>query len=136
MRTAGVFVLLILLFAYPLHAQAIDPSYAPGTPFYNQLQHDKVLASISERVAEKLLVQKVEPIWKHLPMEARVTGTVVVAFELGKSGEVWHPMVISGPRFLQKPVLDAVRKYKYNPYRINGEPVVVATKVSVTTTNF
>jgi protein TonB len=59
-------------------------------------------------------------------------GTVIVAFELAKSGEIQHATVMSGPKELQKPVLKAVENYKYNPYLINGTPSAVATSVSVT----
>jgi protein TonB len=68
-------------------------------------------------------------------MGPRTWGTVVVGIEIDKNGKVLHPVLISGPKPLQKAVLGAVRKYKYNPYLLNGEPTVVATTVSVTTYN-
>ena len=64
-------------------------------------------------------------------MAARVTGTVVVAIEIDRNGDVLHPKVVTGPRMLQKAVLDAVRKYKYKPYLLNGKPIEVETTVSV-----
>ena len=54
-------------------------------------------------------------------MPPRITGTVVVAFTLDKDGNVRQPTVISGPALLRKPVLDAVRNYKYKPYIQNGK---------------
>lgn len=92
--------------------------------------------SISEMVTEKLLITRVEPIWKNLPMEGRVSGTIVVQFELGKHGEVLCPRIISGPQALQQPVLDAVLKYKYKPYLLNGEAVVVSTTASIPISNY
>jgi protein TonB len=65
-------------------------------------------------------------------MAARVTATVVLAIVIDKNGDVLHPKVISGPAMLRKPVLDAVRKYKYKPYLLNGKAVEVETTVSVT----
>ena len=64
-------------------------------------------------------------------MAARISATVVVDFRLGKHGDVLHPTLISGPAMLRKPVLDAVRKYKYKPYILNGKAVDVETTVSV-----
>jgi protein TonB len=90
---------------------------------------------VSEAVAKSLLIQKVEPIFKNPPMAARVFATVVVHFELGKLGEVLCPRIISGPKLLQQPVLDAVRKYKFKPYLLNGEATVVGTTISVTVSN-
>lgn len=69
-------------------------------------------------------------------MEARVTGTVVIHFSLGRNGEVLCPKVISGPKMLQQPVLEAVRKYKYKPYLLDGEAIIVSTKISVITSNY
>ncbi len=62
-------------------------------------------------------------------MEAH--GTTVLIIKIGKNGNVLFAKVISGPAMLRKPVLDAVRKYKYNPYLLNGKPVDVETSVSV-----
>ena len=68
-------------------------------------------------------------------MEAHVTGTVVIALEISKTGNVLHAQVVSGPAILRKPVLDAVRNYKYKPYLLNGNAVEFQTSVSITTTN-
>jgi TonB family protein len=88
---------------------------------------------ISSGVAEKLLIHKVEPdACPHIAMAARVIGTVVVAFEIDENGDVLHPHVVTGPKMLQKAVLDAVRKYKYKPYLLNGKAIEVETTVSVT----
>jgi protein TonB len=106
------------------------------TPDCKKIEFEGRYISISQGVAEKLLITKVEPVWKHLPMEASVSGTVVVKFQLGKHGEVLCPMIVSGPLLLKQPVLDAVRKYKYKPYLLNGEAVLVSTAVSITASNY
>jgi len=87
---------------------------------------------MSPEVAEKFLIHKVEIICPRIPMAARVTATVVVTIVIDKNGDVLHPKVISGPAMLRKPVLDAVRKYKYKPYLLNGKAVEVETTVRVT----
>lgn len=65
-------------------------------------------------------------------MAARVTATVVLDITIGRTGDVRFAKVISGPAMLLKPVLDAVRKYKYKPYLLNGKALEVETTVSVT----
>ena len=65
-------------------------------------------------------------------MAARTKATVVLGIEIDKNGDVPFAKVISGPTMLRKPVLDAVRKYKYKPYLLNGKAVEVETTVSVT----
>ena len=47
-----------------------------------------------------------------------------------------YSKVISGPAMLRKPILDAVRKYQYKPYLLNGKAVEVETTVSVTVDNY
>jgi protein TonB len=124
MKTAFCIVLLSAILAPCLHAQTQTPHAATPQPCEIQ---------ISAGVAEKLLIHKVEPdACPHIAMAARVIGTVVVAYVIDKNGDVLHTKVVSGPRMLQKAVLDAVRKYKYKPYLLNGKAVEVETTVSVT----
>jgi protein TonB len=92
--------------------------------------------SVSQAVAEKLLIHRVDPVWKHHGMDARASGTVVLKITIGTKGHVLSSQVISGPRILQQPVIDAVRQWEYKPYLVNGKPVEFSTKVSVTTSNY
>lgn len=68
-------------------------------------------------------------------MESRVKGTVVLYVDISNKGDVVFVGVISGPKLLTQPVLNAVRKYKYQPYKLNGKPIEVETTVSVTCQN-
>ena len=86
---------------------------------------------IDAEVAEKLLVHKVEPVCKQVVMGARVTGTVVVDIEISTQGEVLHSTIISGPKLLRKPALEAVRQFKYKPYTLSGMPIQAETTVPI-----
>jgi protein TonB len=86
---------------------------------------------ISPEQAEKLLIHKADPVGKCKGMPARVTATVVIGIQISVLGEVLHPIIISGPRMMRQPALDAVRQYKYKPYVFNGKPVKADTTVSV-----
>jgi protein TonB len=116
-------VLLVATLAPALPAQTQGNSAT--TPSTRSLR-------ISAKEAEKLLVHKADIICPRIPMAARIKATVIVAFVIDKNGYVLRPKVVSGPAMLRKPVLDAVRKYKYKPYLLNGEAVAVGTTVSVT----
>jgi len=109
-----------------LSALALPQSY--GKPD----AHVPYEIEVTPSVAEKLLIHKEEVQSPHYPMQARVMGTVVIAVEIGKEGTVLYAKVISGPKMLRQPILDAVRKYRYKPYLFNGKPAVFDTKVSVT----
>lgn len=134
MKTAPCFALFSAILASGLCAQTQAPPAATPPPHHIR---------ISAKVAEKMLIHKAEIICPRIPMAAHVIGTVVVAIVIDKNGDVLHPKIISGPAMLQKPVLDAVRKYKYKPYLMaldnsftsfppHGKAVEVETTVSVT----
>lgn len=127
MRAIASFALLAAVLASRLVAQP-KPALANSPVPYE--------IKISSGVAEKLLIHKVEQdACPHVAVAAHVTGTVVVGFSIDRNGNVRYPQIISGPRMLQKPVLDAVRKYKYKPYLLNGRAVEVETTVAVTIDN-
>jgi protein TonB len=61
----------------------------------------------------------------------KVTGTVVIAISIDKTGKVSHPRTLSGPKMLRPLALAAARKYRYKPYLLNNIPVEVETVVSI-----
>jgi hypothetical protein len=137
MKAATTIVLLSAFLAPGLLAQAPNLSEDEIRAFNKQLRCDNVYVFISTNVAEKLLIHKVEPdACSHIAMETRVTGTVVIGYEIDTNGNVLHPIVISGPQILRKAVLDAVRKYKYKPYLLNGKTINVGTNISVALDNY
>ncbi len=87
--------------------------------------------AISQGVAQGLLLQKVSPIYPAIAKAARMQGTVVLQATISKSGEIQNLRVISGPAMLQQSALQAVSRWRYKPYMLNGEPVEVETTVNV-----
>jgi len=59
-------------------------------------------------------------------------GTVVVEAIISKSGVIESAHVTSGPVMLQSSALEAVRRARYRPFLLNGEPTEVATTISIT----
>ncbi|MGA2219193.1 MAG: energy transducer TonB [Terracidiphilus sp.] len=137
MKIATSTILLCVLLSPRLLCQA-QTAYDMNhmKEFQKQIQRDNVFNWISNDVAGSLLLQKSEPVMKSSATINHRMGTVVVALEIGRNGEVKHPTVVSGPKILQKPVLEAVRQYQYKPYQLNGAPIAVATTVSVTVANY
>jgi protein TonB len=121
MKTATRFALLSAILSPVLLAQT---NARPTSQHPYEIQ-------ISSGVAEKLLIQKADIICPRMAMPPRIKATVVVGIEIDRNGNVLHSTVISGPAMLRKPVLDAVRKYKYKPYLLNGRAVDVETTDSV-----
>jgi protein TonB len=62
---------------------------------------------------------------------ARVEGVVVIDAIIDEQGNVVQAHVVSGPGLLIGAALESVRKWKYEPTRLNGEPVSVEMRVQV-----
>jgi len=124
MKIVACFALISAIFAPGLVAQTKTNSAASHQPYEIQ---------ISAGVAEKLLIHKADFVCSTLGRYTRIEAIVVVAIGIDKNGDVLHPTVVSGPQIVRKAVLDAVRKYKYKPYLLNGNAVEVETTVSVDT---
>ena len=131
MRTLPA-ILLLLLAAQTVFSQTEFPADVyTSKEFLNQIAQDKIYLFLSSKTAESLLVQKIEPRMHHKDMEAIVTGTVIIAFEITEEGTVRHPTVVYGPRLLQPPVLEAVRQWRFKPFVLGGKPTPMATSVSI-----
>jgi outer membrane biosynthesis protein TonB len=104
--------------------------------FLKQLIQDEVYYFISDKVAESIVVHRVDPIFPRRDMAAKVWGTVVVAFEISKEGKVRHAMAVSGPKLLKPPILAAVRQWTFQPSVLRGKPITVATSVPITISNW
>ncbi len=86
---------------------------------------------VPAEMMEKLLVHRVEPVY---PAEARrqnLQGTVALDIIVGRDGSVVSMRALNGPDVLARAAMDALRWWKFEPYRVNGEPAVVETTVAV-----
>jgi TonB family protein len=102
-------------------AQASD---APAPQATNRIE-------ISNGVAQGLLIRKVNPIYPPLAREARIQGTVILKVLISNAGDVKNLQLVSGHPMLAPAAIEAVKQWKYQPYLLNGEPVNVATTVTV-----
>jgi TonB family protein len=136
---AAPFLLSLCLLALPSvaqtpHQRQIDRAVAQA--FAKQAHADGIEHFISTAAAESLVVHRVEPVLPRGDYIARVTGTVVIAFEITRNGSVRHTTPVSGPKLLQAPALKALRQWQFRPYLRNGRPTTVATSISLTLSNF
>jgi TonB family protein len=81
-------------------------------------------------VAEQRL-RDVAPVYPDLARQAGVQGAVRLNIVIDKQGHVSNISVISGHPLLIPAALDAVKQWEYKPTLLNGQPVEVATEVSV-----
>ena len=99
---------------------------APTPPAKNQRPH-----RVSEGVEEALLVNRVQPHYPPLALQAHLEGTVRLHAIIGRDGAVKSLEVISGDPILAWAARAAVVKWRYLPTLLNGEPVEVETYITV-----
>ena len=86
---------------------------------------------ISESVADKLLIKRVEPVIPPEAVRRHVGGRVQLAIRIDSKGRVSEIAPISGPKELREAAMAAVLRWRYKPYRINGDPELVESKVTI-----
>src|SRR5271167_4006015 len=86
---------------------------------------------VSQGVSQGLLIHRVQPQYPPLARQARVQGTVVLQAVIGKDGTIQNLHVVSGHPMLIQAAMDAVKQWRYRPYLLNGEPVLVETTINV-----
>jgi protein TonB len=74
-----------------------------------------------------LPIVKVAPVYPRRAQTRGIEGYVVLEFTVSKSGRVTDPRVIEAepPNMFNQAAIDAVKKFKYKPRIVNGEPIEV-----------
>lgn len=92
---------------------------------------EKPQAQVAAEVMEKLLVHRVEPMYPAEARKADLQGVIAVDIIIGRDGSVVGMHAVNGPEVLARAAMDVLRWWKFEPYRVNGEPAVVETTVAV-----
>ena len=87
--------------------------------------------TISSGVAAGMLIQKTPPVYPSIAKAARVSGTVELHATIARNGTIKDLHVVNGPAMLQQAAVDAVRNWRYKPYKLNNEPVEVDTTIKL-----
>ncbi|HVO80914.1 MAG TPA: TonB family protein [Terriglobales bacterium] len=86
---------------------------------------------ISQGVSQGLLLKRVQPVYPQQALEMRLQGAVELEANISKDGSITKIKVLSGSAVLAQAAVDAVRRWKYQPYFLNGEPVDIQTQITV-----
>jgi TonB family protein len=103
----------------PSHVSSKEPGSVPQR------------AMVPTDVMQRLIIHKVEPIYPEALRRANVHGIVVLAALIGRDGTVVKLHSVSGPEALSSTAIEAVRWWRFHPYRINGKAVDVETTLAV-----
>jgi protein TonB len=77
------------------------------------------------------IISKPEPVYPAIAKAAHVQGAVILHAIISKEGTIEQLSVISGNGMLVNAARDAVSRWRYKPYLLNGEPVEVETSITV-----
>jgi protein TonB len=90
------------------------------------------LAHVSGPVAEGIRTSFVQPKYPPIAKIAQMSGTVVLRAIISRTGtiEILEVAAASNPLFVMSSI-DAVRRWVYKPYMLNGEPTRVDTTITV-----
>src|SRR5262249_29371826 len=81
---------------------------------------------------EGRLLQKIQPTYPETAKRLHIQGDVVLTALIAKDGSIEGLKVLSGHPFLIRAALDAVSRWRFKPYILNGSPVEVETTIKVT----
>ena len=77
------------------------------------------------------MLNRVLPIYPPLAKAARIQGLVRLEGIIARDGTIQQLRVIGGHPLLVQAALDAVRRWRYRPTHLNGEPVEVIAPIDV-----
>ena len=86
---------------------------------------------ISKGTAGGVLVYKVQPVYPAEARRMRVQGNVVIDALVTAQGRIDELKLVSGDSILAAAAMDAVRRWRYTPYSLNGKPIPKQTRITV-----
>lgn len=81
-----------------------------------------IQAKISRGITEAKLLRRVDPVYPDVARQMHLEGNVEIRAVVGRDGVVKNPVAVSGPPVLRMAALAAVRKWRYEPSRLDGQP--------------
>jgi len=92
---------------------------------------EKPEALVPAEVMQKLLIHRVEPVYPDEARKQNLQGVIALDIVVSRTGSVLSMRALNGPDVLSRAAMDALRWWKFAPYRLNGEPATVETTVAV-----
>jgi TonB family protein len=93
------------------------------------LDHPQLLVPAAEM--EKLIIHRVDPEYPAGARQAKLQTVIALDVIIGKDGSVLSVHPLNGPGVLGRAAVDALRWWKFEPYRVSGTPTVVETTLAV-----
>ena len=113
----------------PMAAPAITMTggAAPPTDIPVSTSAPQLAAQRSTGVTQGVLIHRVSPRYPVAARSYALSGEVVLKGRITKEGNVEQLKAVSGNPLLSGAAIDAVRQWKYQPYKVNGSPIDMET---------
>lgn len=95
------------------------------------LSHNDDGVHVPREVMEGKLTHRVEPVYPLIAKVKRIQGDVFLQAKIDKDGRIADLQALCGPPELVPTSLDAVKKWRYSPFVVNGVPVEAETTIKV-----
>jgi len=92
-------------------------------------------ASVSQGVTPGELQHRVQPVYPAQAQAMHIEGNVILSATVGEDGSVRSLKVVSGHPMLARAAEEAVRQWRYRPALLNGKPVAMETRVTISFKN-
>ena len=79
----------------------------------------------------KLVTHRVDPEYPPAARPDKLKGVIALEVVVGRDGSVIDVHALNGPDVLSQAAIDAMRWWRFEPYRLDGKPVVVKTTVAM-----
>jgi TonB family protein len=86
---------------------------------------------VSSANANEHILKKIDPEYPPLAKAARIQGKVLLKATISKDGDVSAVNIVSGHPMLAPSAIQAVKKWQYKPFLVNGQPTEVKTEIEV-----
>jgi TonB family protein len=96
-----------------------------------RIEQSQVQAQVPADAMLRLVTHSVDPDYPPAARAAHLQGVIVLDVVVGRDGSVLDVRAQNGPEVLARAAADALRWWRFEPYRIDGKAVVVETTVAV-----
>ena len=120
-----------LLLSFTLYSLTTSQQSAPAPETAAAQPQTSRPIVISTNVLDRLAVHKTRPDYPAQAAQQHLVGAVVLRVIVDKSGKVIEATPMAGPDVFRQAAVDAVRKWQYKPYVLNGEPLQVRSTIVV-----
>ena len=106
---------------------------APAPPTANPAANSS--AHSGGQLEAPKLIYSPAPLYPTIARVQNVQGVVVIDALVDATGKVTEMKVLSGPTPLRQAAMDAISKWKYQPARLNGQPIAMHTNLNISFTS-